>query len=70
MWFRPSERNILYPRENDVVLLKSLLVCVSLSLPFFDPLPARSFYSSRSDSYIETQGPIGGPEVVETLYSI
>jgi hypothetical protein len=28
------------------------------------------FYSSRPDSYIETQGSIGGPEVVETLYNI
>jgi hypothetical protein len=40
--------------------------------PFFfsDSLPARSFYSSRLDSYIETQDPTGGPEVVEILYNI
>jgi hypothetical protein len=31
--------------------------------------PARAFYSSRSVSYIETWGPTGGPEVVETPYS-
>jgi hypothetical protein len=49
----------------------------SLALPepflFLWPLnllPARSFYYSRLDSYIETQAPTGGPEVVETLYSI
>jgi hypothetical protein len=33
-------------------------------------LPARFFYSSRSDSHIETRGLTGGPEVVETLYNI
>jgi hypothetical protein len=44
------------------------MLCLS---PFFpDPLPAQSFYSLRSGSYIETQGPTGGPEVVETLYNI
>jgi hypothetical protein len=40
---------------------------------FFDPceeMSTRSFYSSRSGSYNETHGPIGDPEVVETLYSI
>jgi hypothetical protein len=31
--------------------------------------PARAFYSSRWVSYIETWGPTGGPEVVETPYS-
>jgi hypothetical protein len=30
----------------------------------------RSFYSSRPGCYNETRGPIGGPEVVETLYNI
>jgi hypothetical protein len=30
----------------------------------------RSFYNSRSGSYNETRGPLGGPEVVETLYNI
>jgi hypothetical protein len=38
MWFRPLERNILRPRENEVVLLKPGLTRVSLSLfSFFDP---------------------------------
>jgi hypothetical protein len=42
-------------------------------LIFSDPckeVSTRSFYSSRPGSYNETQGPTGGPEVVETLYSI
>jgi hypothetical protein len=33
-------------------------------------VPARTFYNSRSDSYIETRGPTGGPEVVKILYII
>jgi hypothetical protein len=35
-----------------------------------NPVPSRFFYISRSGSYIETWGPIGGPKVVETLYNI
>jgi hypothetical protein len=53
------------------------LYCSSLALPepflSFRPLnllPAQSFYSSSSGSYIETQGPTGDPEVVEILYNI
>jgi hypothetical protein len=42
--------------------------------PFFpnlcEEVSTRSFYSSRSGSYNETRGPIGSPEVVETLYNI
>jgi hypothetical protein len=38
--------------------------------PFFDPLHVRSFYTSRSDSYIETHDPTGGLKVVETLYNM
>jgi hypothetical protein len=38
--------------------------------PPLNPLPILSFYSSRPGSYIETRGPTGGPEVVETLYII
>jgi hypothetical protein len=78
MWFGPPECNTLRPRENRVVLLKS--VCLSLPFRppaltdlFFDPLEVastRAIYSSRSGSYNETRGPIGGPGVVETLYSI
>jgi hypothetical protein len=69
-WFRPPERNILWPRENRVVLLKSGLVRVSLSLYFFWPpemTSTRAFYSSRSDSYNESQGPIGGLRAGKTL---
>jgi hypothetical protein len=66
-----SERNTLRLRENEVVLLKSDLARVSLSFFFFsDPLSARFFYRSRSDSYIEIQAPTGGSEVIETLYII
>jgi hypothetical protein len=39
----------------------------------FDPYEevyTRSFYSSRPGSYNKIRGPIDGPEVVETLYSI
>jgi hypothetical protein len=55
------------------------LYCLSLPyliLPFYPhvfPPPeeahARAFYSSKSDSYKESQGPTGGLDVVETLYN-
>jgi hypothetical protein len=78
MWFRPSERNTLRPRENSVVLLKPGLARVSLGLSsgresVFSPcedVSTRSFYSSRAGSYNETRGPTDVPEVVETLYNI
>jgi hypothetical protein len=41
--------------------------------PFSDPyeeVSIRSFYSSRMDSYNETQGPTSTPEVFKTLYNI
>jgi hypothetical protein len=41
-----------------------------LSVHPCEEAPARAFYSSRSDSYIETRGPTGDPEVVETVYNI
>jgi hypothetical protein len=45
-----------------------------LSLPFFvrpcEEAHARAYYSSRSGSYIETQGVTVGPVLVETLYNI
>jgi hypothetical protein len=43
---------------------------LNLSDSIINLTPVRSFYSSRPSSYIETQGPIGGSEVVETLYNI
>jgi hypothetical protein len=36
----------------------------------YEEVSTRSFYNSMSGSYNETQGPTGGPEVVETLYNI
>jgi hypothetical protein len=35
-----------------------------------EEVSTRSFYNSRSDSYNETRGPTGGPELIETLYNI
>jgi hypothetical protein len=44
------------------------------SEPFFpnpcEEVSTRSFYGSWPGSYNETRGPIGSPEVVETLYNI
>jgi hypothetical protein len=47
----------------------------AMSEPFLFSTPSeevstQSFYSLRSCSYNETQGPTGGPVVVETLYNI
>jgi hypothetical protein len=41
-----------------------------LSIDPCEEVSVRAFYSSRSGSYIKTRGLTGGPEVVETLYSI
>jgi hypothetical protein len=71
MWFGLLGRNTLRPQVNEVVLLKTDLARVSLSLFFFfDPLEVvstRAFYSSRSDSYNESQGSIGGLGAGKTL---
>jgi hypothetical protein len=72
MWFRLPKRNTLRPRENRDVLLKTGLACVSLSFFFFFQTPlevasTRAFYSSRSDSYNEFQGPTGGLKTGKTL---
>jgi hypothetical protein len=48
----------------------SLPICFSALTDLCEVVSARAFYSSRSDSYIETRGPTGDHEVVETLYSI
>jgi hypothetical protein len=63
VWFEPSERNTLRTRKNEVILLKPGLTRVSLSLFSWpiDPCEVastRDFYSLRSDSYNESQGPI------------
>jgi hypothetical protein len=66
-----SHRSVIPYVHGRTELYCSSLPC--LSLPFCPPReeePARVFYTSRSGSYIETQGPTGGPVVVETLYNI
>jgi hypothetical protein len=72
MWFGSLECNTLHPRENEVILLKSGLARVSLSLPpfFLGPCglaPTQAFYSSRLGSYNKSQGPISGPRAGRTL---
>jgi hypothetical protein len=72
MWFGPPEHNTLRPRENGVVLLKPDLARMSLSLSFFRPPPLevasiQAFYSSRLDSYNESQDPTGGLKAGKTL---
>jgi hypothetical protein len=44
---------------------------LGLREPLFSLVPAsvQVFYSLRSGSYNETQGPTGGPEVDKTIYS-
>jgi hypothetical protein len=48
----------------------SLPICFPALIDLYEVVPAQTFYSSRLDSYIETQGPTGGPEVIEILYNI
>jgi hypothetical protein len=62
-WFGPSECNFL----PESAYLSAL---TDLSVDPCEEASARAFYSSRSNSYIETRGPIGDPEMVETLYNI
>jgi hypothetical protein len=70
MWFGLPEHNTVCPRENGVVLLKPALLEPFLFAYPCEVVSTRAFYSSKLGSYIETRGPTGGPEVVETLYSI
>jgi hypothetical protein len=71
-WFRLLERKTLCP------LMLYCYECMSLfKLELNSPKKAclnsvsvRSFYSSRSNNYIETWGLTGGPKVVENLYNI
>jgi hypothetical protein len=72
-----GRRNVIPYVHRRIELYCSSLPCLSLfpaftdlSLHHCDVALTRAFYSSRSDSYIETQGPTGGPEVIETLYNI
>jgi hypothetical protein len=60
----------MFTGELSCIMLKHVL---PEPLLFFDPseeVSTWSFYSSRPSSYNETRDPTGGPEVVETLYSI
>jgi hypothetical protein len=70
-----GHRSVIPYVHRRTELYCSSLPCLSLPIcpPFSHPCeeaPARAFYSSRSDSYIETQGLTGGPKVIETLYNI
>jgi hypothetical protein len=69
---RGSDRQSVIPYVHErtgVVLLKHALPEPAfLSTPMKQSV--RSFYSSRSGSYIEIWSPTGGPAVVETLYNI
>jgi hypothetical protein len=47
-----------------------LSALTDLSVDPCEEASVRAFYSSRSNSYIETRGPTGDPELVETLYNI
>jgi hypothetical protein len=76
----PDHRSVIPYIHWRTELYYSSLPC--LSLPIYPPALidlsvnpceealVRAYYSSRSGNYIETRGPIGGPEVVETLYNI
>jgi hypothetical protein len=67
----PDRRSVIPYIYGRMKLYYSRLPCLSIfSDRPIEVAPARSFYSSRSGSYIETRGPTGGPEVVETLYNI
>jgi hypothetical protein len=66
-----GHRSVIPYVHGRTELYCSSLPC--LSLPFCssrEEAPARAFYSSQLDGYIETRGPTGGPMVVETLYNI
>jgi hypothetical protein len=68
MWFMPPEHNTLCQRDEFVQL------CVFLNLALNWPgetwlksLVTRSLYSTGSGSYMQPQGPTGGPGVVNDL---
>jgi hypothetical protein len=68
MWFGSLERNTLHQWERKLYCC----VCVLLfkaELNLVSPTVRPAFYSSRSSSYTTTQGPIGGPRMVGSLYS-
>jgi hypothetical protein len=61
---------IPYVQWRTELYCSSLYAWACLFISLCEEVSTRSFYSSRSDSYNETRGPTGGPEVVETLYNI
>jgi hypothetical protein len=61
MWFGPSERETLRPREKRVVLLKPGLARVCLSLRILSHV--WPFIAQRHGSYTVTLGPTGGPGI-------
>jgi hypothetical protein len=68
-----SDRLSVIPYVHRRTELYYAQVCLARAFAFFDPseeVSTWSFYSSRPGSYNETRDPTGGPEVVETLYSI
>jgi hypothetical protein len=69
-WFGPPKRNTLGPQRG--LLYCYVWCCFSLELNLpkracLNLSSTRFFYSSRSDSYSVTQGPTGGPRMVESL---
>jgi hypothetical protein len=67
LWFELPERNTL--RAQRGLLYCCVWCCSSLELNLVAPVVCSSFYSLRSGSYTVTQGPIGGPRIVESLYN-
>jgi hypothetical protein len=59
--------SVKYMKDSKLIYLFNF-DCRSLARGEY--VSTRSFYSSRPGCYNETRGPIGGPEVVETLYNI
>jgi hypothetical protein len=67
----PGRRSVILYVHGRTELYCSSLPYLSLSFcPPREEAPARAFYSSRSDNYIETQGLTSSPVVVETLYNV
>jgi hypothetical protein len=65
-WIGPPERKTLRTREMFVLLC--VWCCSRLSWTCLALCYVQSFYSLRLVSYTMTQGPTGGPRVVETPY--
>jgi hypothetical protein len=69
-WFGLPERNTLRPRRECCIAVCMVLFKLGVKLAkrvYFNLSSARSFYSSRSDSYTVTLGSTVGPGEVESL---